>query len=356
MTIVKRIGHLYEEITDYENIKLAITNASKRKKSRKAVKHVVDNIDYYALKLQKMLIDKTYNPCNYIEETIKDNSSGKERVIFKPRFYPDQCVHWALMQIIQPVLAKGMYEYSCGSIPNRGIHYGRKAIKKWVKNDIKNTKYILQIDITKFYPSVDHNIMKKMLRTKFKDRDLLWLLDSIISSVDNGLPIGNYTSQWFANFYLQGFDHFIKEKLGVEYYMRYMDDCVLFGSNKKKLHKARREMVKYLEDIGLEMKDNWQVFRVDKRPLDFLGFKFYRTHITMRKRNSLRIKRRAKKISKKDKLNFKDSSAMLSYMGWLKYSNSYNYYNKNIKPYVNVRDMKGVVRNESRKRSQAKII
>ena len=353
---IKRIGHLYDKIVDRENIKQAIINASKNKRNRKRVQKILDNIDHYTLEIQRMLEDETYTPSPYIEEKIKDNSSGKERIIFKPKFYPDQCIHWALIQVIEPHLAKGMYEYSCGSIPKRGIHYAQKRIKRWIKRDRKHTKYILQIDITKFYPSINHDVLKMMLRKKFKDNSLLWLLDSIIDSVESGLPIGNYTSQWLANFYLQGFDHFIKQDLGVKYYVRYMDDCVLFGNNKKKLHKARREIKSHLKTIGLEIKDDWQVYRLDKRPLDFLGFRFYRTHITMRKRNALRIKRRAKKIYKKRSLNYKDSAAMLSYLGWLKHSNSYNYYLKNIKPYVNINEMKEVVRNESRKRNQAKII
>lgn len=179
------------------------------------------------------------------------------------------------------------------------------------------------------------------------------MLDAIVDSVEVGLPIGNYTSQWLANFYLQEFDHFIKQDLKIKYYVRYMDDCIMFGNNKKKLHKARKEIEVYLKSIGLSIKGNWQIYRLDKRPLDFLGFKFYRTYTTMRKRNSLRIKRRAKKVYKKEKLNFKDCAAMLSYLGWLKHSDSYNFYIKNIKPYVDIKKMKEVVRNESRKRNNA---
>lgn len=356
MIAIKRIEHLYDKIIDINNIKQAIINASKKKRSRKSVQRILENVDFYALEIQNILKDKSYIPSPYVEETIKDGASGKERIIFKPRFYPDQCIHWAIMQIIEPHIAKGMYEYSCGSVPKRGIHYAQKRVKRWIERDRKHTKYILQIDITKFYPSVSHDVLKQMLRRKFKDKSLLWLMDSIIDSVERGLPIGNYTSQWLANFYLQGFGHFIKQDLKVKYYVRYMDDCIMFGNNKKKRHKARKEIETYLESIGLNVKDNWQIYRLDKRPLDFLGFKFYRTHITMRKRNALRIKRRAKKIYKKEKLNFKDSAAMLSYLGWLKHSNSYNYYLKNIKPYVNIKDMKEVVRNESKKRNQAKAI
>ena len=350
---IKRIGNIYDRITEYENIKQAITNASRKKKDRKPVRKILENIDFYTMEIKEVLENKTYNPSPYVEQKIRDGANGKERLIFKPKFYPDQCIHWALMQIIEPIFNKGMYEYTCGSVPNRGIHYAQDRIKKWIKKDRKYTKYVLQIDITKFYPSVNHDALKNMLRTKIKDRDVLLLLDKIIDSADEGLPIGNYTSQWLANFYLQEFDYFIKQKLMAKYYVRYMDDCIIFGNNKKKLHKSLREIREYLESIGLKVKDNWQVFKLDKRPLDFLGFKFYRTHVTMRKRNALRIKRRAKRIYKRGNLNYKDSAAMISYLGWLKHSDSHNYYKKNIEPYVDVKKMKEVISVESRRRNKA---
>lgn len=329
-------------------------NASKKKRDRRPVIRVLKNIDYYALEIQEMLINQTYKPSPYIKALLKDGANGKERLIYKPAFYPDQCIHWALMQVIEPIFNKGMYNYCCGSVPGRGTHYAQKAIRKWIDSDKLHTKYILQIDITKFYPSIQHNILKDMLKTKIKDPQVLWLANEIIDSTKTGLPIGNYTSQWLANFYLQGFDYFIKQELNAKYYIRYMDDCIIFGNNKRKLHKSRKEMQIYLEQLGLEVKNNWQVFRLDCRPLDFLGFKFYRTHTTLRARNSLRIKRRAKRISKKKSLSYKDSTAMISYMGWLKHSDSHNFYNKNIKPYVDVNKMKEVISNESRKRNKAK--
>ena len=131
------------------------------------------------------------------------------------------------------------------------------------------------MDISKFYPSIDNEILKQMLRRKIKDEDCLYLIDSIIDS-NAGLPIGNYTSQWFSNFFLQGLDHYIKEKLGVKYYVRYVDDLILLGGNKKKLHATRKAISEYLNNIGLRLKDDWQVFKVNNRAIDFLGFRFFR--------------------------------------------------------------------------------
>jgi hypothetical protein len=241
-----------------------------------------------------------------------------------------------------------MYGYNCGSVPGRGTAYGQKGLRHWLDTDHKNTKYCLKMDISKFYPSVDNEVLKRMFRRKIKDVNCLWLIDVIIDS-NNGLPIGNYTSQWFANFFLEGLDHFIKEKLGVKYYVRYVDDLVLLGPNKKKLHKARREISSYLESINLRLKDNWQVFRVNDRGIDFLGFRFFRNKTILRKRNALRIRRRLSKIRKKGRLNYKDACALISYWGWIKRSNSFNFYNKHVKPIVSVGKAKKVVSDYARK-------
>lgn len=350
---MKRVGHLYEQIIDIENIKLAIHNASARKKNRTSVKRVLEDVDKSAQNVQRILMSGEYKPSPYYVQHIIDNSSSKHRQIFKPMFYPDQIIHWAVMQVIQPVLFKGMYHYSCGSIPGRGGAHGRKALKRWLEKDPKNTKYCLQIDVSKFYPSIDQAALKRMLRQKIKDDQCLSILGSIIDSTESGLPIGNYTSQWLANFYLDGLDHFIKEELKVKYYIRYMDDGVLFGPNKKRLHQVRREIVAYLSTIGLSMKGSWQVFKVNARPVDFLGFRFYRTHITLRRRNALRIRRRVRKVARKSRVCFRDAAAILSYLGWIYHSNSYGYMQKYILPQVNIKKLKGVVRLESRKQHNA---
>jgi len=351
---LKRIGHLYEQIIDIDNIKLAIQNASKKKKTRPSVAKVLSDVDGSALAIKALLESGNYKPSPYFVAIIIDNSSSKQREIYKPKFYPDQVIHWAIMQVIQPVLFKGMYHYTCGSIPGRGGNHGYKAVKKWLRKDPQHTKYCLQIDVSKFYPSIDQNLLKGMLRQKIKDERCLGLLDVIVGSTPAGLPIGNYTSQWFANFYLDGLDHYIKEQLKVKYYIRYMDDGVMFGNSKKKLHKARKAIEKYLQSIGLRMKGNWQVFKTDSRPLDFLGFRFYRTHITMRRRNALRIRRRVKKAAKKPQMNFKDAAAILSYLGWIYHSNSYQYMVKYILPFIKINKLKGVIRHESKKQCNAK--
>jgi len=234
-TGMKRKGFIYEKITELNNIELAIYKASIGKTKRKNVEKILDSPTYYAMQVQKLLKEKKYIPSPYIEMTIHDGASRKERVIYKPRFYPDQVVHWALMLQIEPLLLKGMYEFSCASIKGRGIKRGMNYLKRILVQDRKYTKYCLKLDVKKFYPSIDKEILKSKFRKIIKDKDTLNLIDVIINSGIEGLPIGNYTSQWFANFYLKDLDHYIKEELKVKYYIRYMDDMVLFSNNKKEL-------------------------------------------------------------------------------------------------------------------------
>lgn len=347
---MKRQGYIYEKICDLDNIKQAIMKSSLGKRKQSRVRNIIDNIDVYARKVQWLLANKTYRPSPYIVKTILDGSNKKERQIYKPRYYPDQIIHWALMLQIEPIIMRGMYQYSCGSVPRRGTSYAQKSLRKWLDKDPKSTKYCLKMDISKFYPSVDNGILKQAFHRKIKDPDCLWLIDTIIDS-NQGLPIGNYTSQWFSNFFLQDLDHLIKEQLRVKYYVRYVDDLVLLGSNKKKLHSVRKEVEAYLGSINLKLKKNWQVFKVKSRDIDFLGFRFYRHKTILRKRNSLRIRRRIKKIGKKSTLTNKDACAILSYWGWIKRSNSFYFYNKYVKSIVSVGLARKVVSRHAKTKS-----
>lgn len=339
---MKRVGYIYEKIYDIKNIKKAIRKSSEGKRNYRHVKKILDNADHYAHEIREMLINKTFTPIRPHHRSVYDGANKKERIIFKPRFYPDHIIHWSLLLQIEPIFMKSMYQYNCGSVPGRGTSYGQKSLRRWIDNDYRGTKWCLKLDVQKFYPSIDNEVLKGMFRRKIKDNDCLWLIDSIIDSTE-GQPIGYYTSQWFSNFFLEGLDHFIKEQLRIKYYVRYVDDLILLDSNKRKLHRARKEIDNYLRSIKLNLKDNWQVFMVNDRAIDFLGFRFFRNKTILRKRNALRIKRRVNKIAKKGYLNEKDARAIISYWGWIKRSDSYLFYHKYVKPVVSIKLAKKVV-------------
>ena len=172
----------------------------------------------------------------------------------------------------------------------------------------------MKIDVVKFYPNVNHQILKQMLRKKIKDNDLLWLLDEIINSAD-GLPIGNYLSQYFANFYLTYFDHWIKEIKGIKYYFRYADDIVILSNNKIHLHQLLSEIKQYLNDnLKLQVKDNYQVFPVVSRGIDFVGYVHFHTHTKLRKSIKKAFARAIHKGAKKSTID--------AYKGWTMHANT----------------------------------
>jgi len=344
---MKRVGFLWENIVDIDTILVAMQCAAKGKTKRGDVKRVLKEKEKYAKKIQEMLVSWSFEPTPYKVASIRDGSKNKERTIYKPRYYPDQIIHWAVYLSIAPVVYRGMYEFCCGSVPKRGVHYGKKFIERWMRSDRKNTKYYLQLDITKFYPSIKIPILLEKLRRKIKDEKALKLIEKILSQLEE-LPIGILLSQTFANFYLEEFDHWLKEKEKVKYYVRYMDDMLIFGANKKKLHETRKRITERLDAIGLKLKDNWQLRRTDKEPPDIMGFRFYRTHTKLRKSLMHRMIRRINRINHKSSLSRKDASAIISYLGWIKNSDSHWLYTERIAPYVDISYCKKVIRRASR--------
>lgn len=349
---MKRKGYIYQKIYSRENISAAIDRAAKRKKDRWAVKRVLINREDCIDEIQRLLITQTYRPSPYREKIVREGTQRKERKISVPRFYPDQIIQWAILLQIIPVLSKGMDPFTCGSVTRRGRDYARKYLEKWLRDDRKGTKYCLFLDSHHFYPSIRHDCLKAMLRKKFKDAKLLRLLDLIIDSAP-GLPIGNVTSQWLANFYVQGIDHSIREQLHARYYVRYMDDMIVLGPNKRTLHRMFDAIQAELGKLGLSVNDNWQVFKVDSRGIDFLGYRFFHDRTILRRTVMLKISRKVLRTAKRKSWNPHNCKSILSYLGWFKRANNYGCYQKWIKPYVNVKRMKGVIRRESLKHRNA---
>ena len=340
-----KIKHVWEKITDLNNIKTAILCASAKKKHRKVVQKVLSGIDVYALEIQNMLLEKTFTPARYIPVQIRDGSAQKTRLIHKPRFYPDQCIHWALSLPLQDAWGKSIYPYSCGSIPGRGLHMGARALKRWLANDPKGTKYCYKFDVRKYYPSIDHDVLINQFQRKIHDPDALWLIEKIIRSIDHGLPIGNFTSQWFANLYLSDFDWWVRQDQGMKYYQRYIDDVVIMHHNKKELHSLRKRIEeKLINEYKLTIKDNWQVFKVDSRGIDFLGYRFFYHKTIIRKSTAYRLAKRVKKVSRKPEISLSDASAIMSYLGITRHCNSYNFVKRYVVPFVSLSELKEIHR------------
>lgn len=321
---MKRFGNLFPKICHYGNIKEAFRNASKGKSDYHEVKKFKEDVHGHCDRIRRMLLDKTFQNAEYTRFT--SNQYGKERNISKLPFYPDRVIQHALCQVLEPIWNKQYIRDTFSCIKGKGIHDGVRRVKRALRRDAKGTKYCLKLDIKKYFPSVDNDIMKQIVRRKIKCKDTLWLIDEIIDS-HPGLPIGNYTSQHLANLYLSGLDHFIKEQLKVRYYFRYCDDLVLLAGRKMLLWDAFDGIRSYLnKKLNLSVKGNWQVFPVEARGIDFLGYRFFHGYTLLRKSIAKKFKRRMREI--KDHADPSSSravrSTIASYLGWMKYADCHN--------------------------------
>lgn len=314
---MKRVGYLYHKIYDRDNIETALKNAAKNNKNKDMVNYYKDNSEKYITEIQRMLMEQSYVPSKYVSKTIVDK--GKTRVIHKTRFFPDRIIHHALIQVIFPTIESVLITDTYQSLPNRGCHLGVKKVNNWIKADPLNCKYVAKLDIVKFYPNVDNEILKQLFRKKFKDPSVLWLLDTVIDSID-GLPIGNYTSQIFGNYYLAFFDHYAKEDLRIKNYIRYADDIVFFSNCKKHLQGLVNGLKNYLKTLKLSLGKSSQVFPLKHRPLDYLGYVFYIN-------GSLKIRRRIKRnfirCSRIKVLSLRDMQRLTSLLAWLMHADSW---------------------------------
>lgn len=309
---MKRLNNLYSKIISIENLMLADTKASKGKAKQYGVEVHNKQKEVNIILLHEMLLNKTYETSPYTTFKVYE---PKERDVYRLPYFPDRIAHHAVMNILEPIFVSTFTTDTYSCIKGKGIHAAANSVKKALV-DKQGTEYCLKMDITKFYPNINHEVLKQLLRRKIKDKDLLWLLDEIIDSAD-GLPIGNYLSQYFANFYLTYFDHWIKETKAVKYYFRYADDIVILSSDKAELHSILFEIKQYLNDeLKLTVKNNYQIFPVASRSIDFVGYRFYHTHTLLRKSIKQNF---ARMIATR-----KNKASVASYNGWAKHADCKN--------------------------------
>lgn len=316
---MKRYGFLYEKIYNINNLIIADKKARKGKKNN-SIREFDKARGCNLINLQNILLNEKFNTSQYKTFKIFE---PKERLIYELPYYPDRIVHHAIINVLDDIWIKQFTSDVYGNIKGRGIHKALYKLKEDL-NDIENTQYCLKLDIKKYYPSIDNKTLKNIIRRKIKDDRLSKLLDNIIDSSE-GIPIGNYLSQYFANLYLSGFDNYIKLELNIKYYYRYVDDIVILNKDKKYLHNILLLVKEYLaNNLNLELKKNYQIFPINKRRIDFVGYVVKYKHIKIRKK----IK---KSFIKSTKTNKKES--IQSYLGWLKHSNSKNL----IKKYIDMK-------------------
>ena len=292
-----------------DNLRKAHQNARKGKGWYEEVKAVNADEETYLTALQEMLVNHTYHTSEYESFIKKEN--GKEREIFKLPYFPDRICQWAILQMIEPYLLRNFTKNTYSAIPEKGIHAALHDVQQAMWRDSENCQYCLKLDVRKYYPSINHKILKGKFRRIFKDPELLWLLDEIIDSIctanienlrdiwlldedidpETGIPIGNYLSQYCGNFYLSAFDHWLKEVKHVKHVFRYMDDIVIFGRTKEELHALRLEIDDYFRaEMRVAIKGNWQVFPTFIRGVDFVGYRVFLNFTLLRKSSCIKFK------------------------------------------------------------------
>lgn len=327
---------IWEKICSIENLKLAHKNASKGKKWYKEVREFNKDPDTYLNEIQTMLVLRTYKPLPYHKFVRVER--GKERVIYKSRYFPERIIQWAVLQVISPILLRQLIYDTYSAIPDRGIHLALQRIRSDIQGDKEGTQYCLKMDVKKFYPSIDRDILLEDYRHIFKDEGLMWYLElNIKESPDTGIPIGNYLSQFSGNFYLSPFDHWLKEVKGVKYYYRYMDDIVVLHNSKQYLQELKVEIIRYMEvNRHLTIKDNYQVFLVEDRGVDFVGYRIFPDFVLLRTSTADRMKQKLVRIRTKVEsgveMSYSDYCCFNSYKGWLIHCNSHRLYEKYLKP------------------------
>lgn len=371
---MKRVGNLFDRLISDENLRNAINEVNRthhwrtHHRPNKCTAWVEETKEERIIELRKIIVEG-FEPKEPHVTQRWDASAQKWRTVSEPAQWPDQYVHHALIQVLQPKMMAGMDFYCCGSIRDRGPHHARKAIENWMEHDPKGTKYELCGDIYHFYDSLKPEVVMARMRQLYKDRRVLDLIWRIIK---DGVLIGAYTSQWFANTVLQPLDRLIHESGLCKHYSRYMDNLTIFGSNKRKLRKLRVLVENWLNAHQLKLKSDWQVFptvqRAAKVPLDpprrgferpksrmpdAVGYKYGRGYTIPRKHNLLRIKRAIARYRKRKRQGKRimagAAASLLSRLGQLKHCNNHNIYRMLFKGERIVRDLKKIIRQQQRK-------
>lgn len=305
---MKTYNNLFNLITSFGNLFLAQKKAQKGKRKNENVARFNLELESELILLQKQLQDKTYQPGKYKEFYIYE---PKKRMISAAP-YRDRVVHHALCNSIEPIFDRCFIFDSYANRTGKGTHAAIERFKQFARKN----KYVVKFDLRKYFPSIVHAILKQEIRKKIQCPDTLWLIDLIIDNSnpqeevfhlfpgDNlftnaqtpkGLPMGNLTSQFFANIYLNAFDHFVKEQLRCKHYIRYVDDFVIFENSKQKANALIKDVEYFLQAYRLKLHANKTKIFMTEKGVPFLGHKIFPGFSLLKNENVKRQKKRLKK-------------------------------------------------------------
>lgn len=342
---MKPIKNIYNQICDFDNLYQAHLSARKGKRFRAEVLAFSANLEENLINIQNELLHGQYAVGRYREFYVFE---PKKRLIMALP-YKDRVVQWAVYRVVNPILSRGFISDTYACVNGRGAHSAVKRLQYWTRlvNSEPGKPYYLKLDISKYFYRVDHDVLLSILGRKFADERLMALFETIIKSEQTpfglplgynpgeadrlftkGMPIGNLTSQMFANTYLNELDQHIKRVLRVRHYIRYMDDIIILADDKRLLHGYKDDIERFLDEKLKLTLNNKTAIRPITLGIEFCGYKIWPTHIKLRKSTALKMKRRLKYIQRDyaaGKIDLDRAKRTLdSYQGIMQHCNSYN--------------------------------
>ena len=337
---MKRYGNLYPAIIDFENLLASAYRARRGKRYRPDVAAFHFQLEEELLTLRNELQARTYQPGPYRAFYIQD----PKRRLISAAPYRDRVVHHALCRIIEPIFERGFIHDSYANRLGKGTHAALDRATYFARR----YPYALKCDIEKYFPTIDHAILLDLIARKIKCRDTLWLIERIISNSNpqeevqryfpgddlftpyqrrRGIPIGNLTSQFFANVYLDGLDHFIQERLGQSAYVRFADDFVIFAEERQTLRSLLPDLEHYLDGLRLRLHPAKCHVVPVRDGVPFLGWQVFPDHRRLRRRTGVRFQRKLKELVldhaagriSRDRVR----ASVMSWIGHLKYGDTY---------------------------------
>ncbi len=315
---MKTHKHLWGQFISPENFELAAHRALLGKKSKYSAKRFLRRREQKLKQLRDALESNTFKTGRYRIFRIYE---PKQRDIYMLPLYPDHIVHHALMNVLAPIWQKMFIHDSYACIPGRGLHAASRRCAELVRKN----KYVLQCDISKFYPSINHDVMMRIVRRKISDRRILNLLENIVRSMPppRGMPIGNLTSQWLGNLYLNDLDMFVKHQLHIRNYIRYCDDFCVFGNDARELVQMRARLGDWLgHNLGLRFSRAF--IKPTSAGVNFIGYKHFETHVILTHAGVRKLRRKVSRVIAIANVSRHCESQLDSFRGWMQWARCYN--------------------------------
>lgn len=339
---MKTYNNLYSQIISYENLEKAFKKAKIGKSSKPYVIEVESKLKDNLISLKNELENFTYAPKSLKRFTIRD---PKTRIIHASAFR-DRVVHHVLCNIIEPIFDRTFIYDSYANRKGKGVHSAIRRFDKFKRkisingSQLNNTNYenmiigyVLKADIKHYFDTIDHEILIKTIRRTIKDENVIWLVKQILNQYyfrgeGKGMPLGNLTSQFFANLYLNDLDYFVKHKLRAKCYIRYVDDFVILHNSKEVLFEYKEKIAKYLTNLKLELHPNKSKIIPLYKGVNLLGFNVFYYHKLIKKSNMRRFKRKFYQKSIRlavGDLNYEDFiNGLQGWLGYAMWANTYN--------------------------------